>query len=253
MNYYLFQTSDPEKAEKELSKQGLKDLYWIEQNGEVLIGGRSAKRPKKLQHCQLVEEKQGEVDWTEQWSLFAEGFSDGKAHIDLARFGGSSTLQLLPGPGFGDLSHPTTHLMLEMMQGRVKNHPVLDIGTGSGILALAALLLGADSAIGLDIDGPALEHAKQNAKLNHLKARFLKSLPASTPTGQVTLINMIFPEQKSALRRIEKYNSLTRLWIASGILKEQKKEYLQQTREWGWEVLQEFEREEWLGWVFKID
>ena len=82
------------------------------------------------------------VNWEEQWALFAESSFDGKAHIDLSQFGGASTLLLLPGPGFGDLSHPTTYLMLKMMQNRVQNLPVLDIGTGSGILALAALSLG---------------------------------------------------------------------------------------------------------------
>ena len=190
------------------------------------------------------------VNWEEQWALFAESFSEGKAHIDLSRFGGASTLLLLPGPGFGDLSHPTTYLMLKMMQNRVQNLPVLDIGTGSGILSLAALLLGASSAIGLDIDPEALAHARTNAKLNHLKARFVKALPKSVPASNICLINMILSEQKVALSQIQHYNRLSKLWIVSGILAEQKEKYLRLASAWGWEVQEEHKRKGWLGWVF---
>ena len=192
------------------------------------------------------------VNWEEQWALFAESFWEGKAHIDLSQFGGASTLLLLPGPGFGDLSHPTTYLMLKMMQNRVQNLPVLDIGTGSGILSLAALLLGASSAIGLDIDPEALAHARTNAKLNHLKARFVKALPKSVPASNICLINMILSEQKIALSQIEHYNRLSKMWIVSGILAEQKEKYLRLTRSWGWEVKEEHRKKGWLGWVFQF-
>jgi ribosomal protein L11 methyltransferase len=192
------------------------------------------------------------VDWEEQWALFAESFSDGKAHIDLSKFGGASTLLLLPGPGFGDLSHPTTYLMLKMMQSQVQNFSVLDIGTGSGILALASLLLGASSAIGLDIDPDALKHARKNAKLNFLKAHFTKSLPRMVPPSNICLINMILSEQKIALRDIQQYNHLSKLWIASGILAEQKEKYLQLTKSWGWQVKEEHQKDDWLGWIFQL-
>lgn len=248
MKYYLFQALD-DQAEEELIRHGLQDLYRIEEGETIFIGGRCKKKPSSLKHSELIEEKESTIDWEEQWSLFAEGFAEGKAHIDLAKFGGTSTLLLLPGPGFGDLSHPTTYLMLEMMQSHIRGQAVLDIGTGSGILALAALLLGASSAIGIDIDDQALLHARTNAEANHLKARFQKTLPRHTPPS-IVLINMIFPEQKQALRRIERYNKLAKLWIVSGILAEQKEEYLEQTRTWGWKIQEEHQKGEWLGWVF---
>ena len=191
------------------------------------------------------------VDWEQQWALFAENFFEGKAHIDLTRFGKKKTLLLGPGPGFGDLSHPTTALMLKMMKGRVEKEAILDIGTGSGILALAALLLGAKSACGLDIDPEALKHARENAELNHLTVRFAKTLPKNLALSNICLLNMISSEQKVALRRIDRYNPLAKLWITSGILSAEKKKYLEWTQSLGWQLKKIHRKGEWLGFIFK--
>ena len=184
------------------------------------------------------------VSWEDQWAQFAQGFRDGKAHIDLKPFGGTSTLRLVPGPGFGDLSHPTTYVMLELMQGRIKGKNILDIGCGSGILTLAALLLGATTATGIDIDPDALTHAHENAQLNHLTAFFSKDLPSS---GEIVLMNMILPEQKIVMQQRPKGE----LWIVSGILPQQQETYLGLAKAWNWNLVQKKEREGWLGMVFK--
>ncbi len=190
------------------------------------------------------------VDWEEQWALFSENFYDGKAHIDLSRFGGSGHLLLQPGAGFGDLSHPTTYLMLEMLQTHAKNAPIIDIGTGSGILSLAALRLGAKTATGIDIDPHAIAHAQSNNALNQLHAHFSLSLPDSLPEKSVFLMNMIFPEQKMV--NPSQWNHFAKVWITSGILKEQKAAYLKQTADWGWTLAKEHERQGWLGFVFRV-
>lgn len=252
MTYYLFKILDPKTAKNELLSKGLKDLYELKdaETKEHFIGGRSAKKPTRLKASKLVEERPETIDWEEQWSLFAENFSEGKAEIDLSRFGGKKILSLLPGPGFGDLSHPTTALMLEMMEGRVENESILDIGTGSGILALAALLLNASSAIGIDIEKDALIHARKNAKLNHLCARFVQKLPSKIPSSNICLLNMILPEQKTVLRQRKTYDRKSKLWITSGILKEQRKEYLALTKSWGWHLEKEYKKDGWLGFIF---
>jgi ribosomal protein L11 methyltransferase len=186
------------------------------------------------------------ISWEDQWALFAEDFRGGKAHIDLTRFGGSSILQLLPGPGFGDLSHPTTYLMLELMQGRIQDRFVLDIGCGSGILTLAALFLGASSATGVDIDEAALEHARQNAKLNGLSASFTKK-GMHDEDNAVLLMNMIVSEQKIVMHeRLE-----GAMWIVSGILADQREDYLALAKKWKWKLLEEKERGGWLGMIFQ--
>jgi ribosomal protein L11 methyltransferase len=189
------------------------------------------------------------VDWAEQWSLFAEGFRDGLAHIDLSRYGAPRTVRLYPGPGFGDLSHPTTRLMLDMMHTQVSGERILDIGSGSGILSLAALKLGAQSAIGIDIDEEALSHARKNGRLNNLKARFCREAPPSLQADHIVLMNMIFSEQKMV--EPLQYNRLAKLWITSGILEEQRDRYLAQTEEWGWEFMSEHRCLGWLGFIFK--
>jgi len=190
------------------------------------------------------------VNWEEQWTLFAQNYHDGKAHIDLTPFGKAATLLLLPGPGFGDLSHPTTHLMLDMMQAHVKNTFVLDIGTGSGILALAALMLGARSSFGIDIDSEALIHARNNNKLNNLSVRFAKAAPKEFPPSNILLMNMILSEQR--IVNPPRYNPKASLWIVSGILARQEEIYLAQAKRWGWAVRSRHQRGEWLGWVFEL-
>jgi len=183
------------------------------------------------------------VNWAEQWALFAKNFYDGMAHIEI----GKETLLLLPGPGFGDLSHPTTSLMLKMMEPHVPGESVLDIGTGSGILALAALKLGSRSARGIDVDSEALLHAQKNNSLNHLKAKFSKDLPKRIPPS-IVLMNMIASEQRAAFS--PRANQAAKLWITSGILESQEKAYLELASSWGWSFQSRYQREEWLGFIF---
>ncbi len=227
----------------ELHKKGLKDIYLIEEaaTGIVLIGGYSRKKIR-TKKALLIEEKLS-VNWEDQWSQFAQDFKEGKAHIKL----NDKTLLLLPGPGFGDLSHPTTQLMLEMMRDKVAGKQVIDIGAGSGILTLAALLLGAVKGMGIEIDPKAIQHAKKNAKLNHLKAKFVTTLPKKIGIS-IFLMNMILPEQREL--DPQRFNAHAKLWIVSGILSEQKGEYLKLAKSWGWIVLEEFSRDGWMGWIF---
>lgn len=250
MNTYLFRLVEDaslDEVQHELKKKGLKDLFVIEDDssGDVFVGGQSKKKDLSSPNTILVEKKPAAVDWNEQWALFAENFTDGKAHIQL----GEKTLLLTPGAGFGDLSHPTTYLMLEMMKAYVPGESIIDIGTGSGILALAALLLGAKSAIGIDIDPASVKHAKENAKLNHLKATFSKALPKKLPEKNILLMNMIFPEQQGFKPSL--LNHVAKLWIVSGILETQRAAYLKQAARWNWKLVAEYQRSEWLGFVFK--
>jgi len=83
-------------------------------------------------------------------------------------------LCLIDSPVFGTGHHPTTALCIEALEEILTGDPidsVLDVGTGSGILALTALKLGVPRAVGLDLDPQALEAAAENARLNHLADR----------------------------------------------------------------------------------
>jgi len=94
----------------------------------------------------------------------------------------SVPLRIHPGAAFGCGRHPTTRLALQGIEAVLLNHrrrvsgnkaQALDIGTGSGILAIAALKLGIARAIGIDRDACARAEATDNASLNHLDNRFL--------------------------------------------------------------------------------
>jgi ribosomal protein L11 methyltransferase len=87
--------------------------------------------------------------------------------------GSDLVIRLDPGMAFGTGLHPTTRACLELLQTiEPMPSPVLDVGTGSGILALAALRLGASRAVGYDIDKLAVEASTANAQANDLGDRF---------------------------------------------------------------------------------
>jgi ribosomal protein L11 methyltransferase len=91
----------------------------------------------------------------------------------------ANTLRMIDGPAFGTGLHPTTALCLEALDDELSAWPpdqpkcVLDVGTGSGVLALAALASGVPSVVAVDIDADAVRVAAENARLNGLSSRLL--------------------------------------------------------------------------------
>jgi ribosomal protein L11 methyltransferase len=180
--------------------------------------------------------------WEQQWELFAPDFRDGKAHIDLSPFGCKTVLQLLPGPGFGDLSHPTTRLMLKLMQPHVKGKTVIDIGCGSGILSVAAEAMGAKKVYGYDIDPDAVAHSRKNSKT----VTFSEKPPEEIEPDTIFLMNMISSEQEQAWKLIRP-RVRGGILITSGILEKDKENYLNNRP-----FMKMAQEEAWVGFVFKI-
>jgi ribosomal protein L11 methyltransferase len=135
-----------------------------------------------------------EADWADAW----------KAHFPVMRIGrrlvvrptwrrhraapDDVVLALDPGMAFGTGLHPTTRLCLVALErladaGRLTGARVLDVGCGSGILAIAAIRLGAADAVGVDTDPIAIEATLANARRNRL-ARRIRANAGSLPTGE---------------------------------------------------------------------
>jgi ribosomal protein L11 methyltransferase len=133
----------------------------------------------------------------------------------------ATNILLDPGLAFGTGTHPTTFLCMQWLAAQALDGAiVMDYGCGSGILGVAALLLGTQQAIGVDIDPQALLATQDNLQRNHLAAeRFTVHLPEHCPTTSVdimianilagplvalapTLINLIKPQGKICLSGI---------------------------------------------------
>lgn len=104
-------------------------------------------------------------------------------------------VMLDPGLAFGTGTHPTTALCLEWLDSLdLKDKTIIDFGCGSGILAIAALKLGAKQAIGIDIDPQALQASYDNAKRNGVEDRLQLYLPAEQPENlkaEVVIANIL--------------------------------------------------------------
>lgn len=197
------------------------------------------------------------IDWEAQWAAHGLNFHDGCVPIDFEPLGRSApALRLQPGAGFGDLSHPTTRLMLRMLARHAAGQIVIDIGCGSGILTLSAAALGAPKAYGIDIDPAALTHSRQNALLNHLSDQCLFCTPMEfklLPAPPVLiLMNMIHSEQSAAWDSLPSLHHLQGDCLTSGVRKEERKEYLDKTVNWGWHLKEELEESGWLSFHFLL-
>ncbi len=196
--------------------------------------------------------EQTEISWRQQWDTFSPYFKDGVAKIPLSDFlpDSKETLTLLPGPGFGDLSHPTTTLSLKLLAEMAPNQTLIDLGCGSGILGLAALKWGAHFVYSLDIDPEALKHTLENAIENDLQDRIflstsLPTLLENIPT--LLVMNMTFGDQKQALKSL---SFSPDVWVISGILEEQKEAYLDWAEERGLKLQSYLAQDGWIACIF---
>lgn len=178
---------------------------------------------------QYVPLRFGERTWIVPWN---------HEHPDEAG-ADAAIVRLDPGLAFGSGTHPTTSLCLQWLdtlaaRGELQGRTVLDYGCGSGILALAALKLGAARAVGVDNDPQALQASGDNAQRNGVDGALHVFLPADAPqeTYPVVLAN-ILASALDALADVlaERVAPGGRIAL-SGILDGQEEELLRRYRPW---------------------
>ena len=194
-------------------------------------------------------EKVEEEDWATAWKQFYHPTHVGE-HLVVCpswepyeRQPGEVVLTLDPGMAFGTGTHETTRLCMELLEEVVTPETrLLDVGTGSGILAVAALLLGAQSAVGVDIDEVAVRVARENAQQNGVSDRvaFLAGDLTQRVEGsyQVVSANIVADVILRLLPDLGRFLLPQGTFIASGIIDTREQEVADAIAAAGYQVLE---------------
>ena len=145
-------------------------------------------------------------------------------------------VMLDPGLAFGTGTHPTTSLCLSWLDGQdLQDKVVIDFGCGSGILAIAALKLGAKRVIGIDIDPQAITASRDNAQRNNVSDQLELYLPEELPQGilaDVLIANILAGPLRELSGNIEALVKNSGSLALSGILEQQADELIEVYEKW---------------------
>ena len=142
-------------------------------------------------------------------------------------------ITLDPGLAFGTGSHPTTRLCLRWLDDHIKGgETVLDYGCGSGILAIAALKLGAAHAIGVDMDSQAVQASRDNAAANQVQAKFFQPDHAPQIQADIVIANILTNPLKMLAPLLAGYTRTGGKLVLSGILSAQAAEVMAIYAQW---------------------
>jgi ribosomal protein L11 methyltransferase len=173
------------------------------------------------------------IDWAEDWKKYYKPIRVGKKITIRAPWhdedSGRINILIVPSMAFGTGEHPTTQMCIAEIEKIATNRlprSLLDIGTGSGILAIAASKLGFSDILALDIDLLALEKARENIILNGAKNIELSSQPLERLNKRfdVVVANLTAKIIKDNIDKILSTMAPNSVCILSGILKEQEVE-----------------------------
>ena len=131
--------------------------------------------------CTIEESQTEDVDWVNNWKQYFHPFSVGNLIIKPTweeytdDMKGHPVINIDPGTAFGTGAHETTQLVIKQLQKYLQpGDTVLDVGCGSGILSVVAVMLGASRAFGTDLDPNAIIATKENAEVNDIKEGMIK-------------------------------------------------------------------------------
>jgi ribosomal protein L11 methyltransferase len=215
-----------------------------------------------------------EEDWTEAWKQQYHRLRVGQSIFIVPAWeayepaSGEIVIQLEPGMAFGTGLHPTTQLCLEMMEKHLRpGCTVLDVGTGSGVLAISAAKLGARSVLALDADPMAVTVAQENVEMNGVTERVTVrhgSLPGGDAvprhfatdgsldlleTGEfdLVIINILAPVivgmAPALMTRLQPEGQL----IAAGLIESQEREVVETLGKQGLQVFNRAQEKDWVS------
>lgn len=214
--------------------------------------------------CEIDENICKNEDWENNWKKYFKPMPVGERLLirpiweDEYDAGGRAVLHLEPGLAFGSGTHDTTRLCLETLEKYANpGKTVLDIGCGSGILSVACLLMGADSAVGVDIDALAVKTARENGKTNGFDEPEFTVLQGSTTDkvkGKFDIIaaNIVADIIVNICETVKDYMNPDAVFITSGIIEPRENDVLAAFAANGLEVIARHESGGWLCFETKV-
>ena len=202
-------------------------------------------------------------DWQNNWKQYYHAMPIGKKLLIRPLWEndfnaeGRRVLNIEPGLAFGTGSHPTTKLCLETLEDYIdESSAVLDIGCGSGILSIASLLLGAKSALGVDIDSLAVKTAVQNAAENGFdesKIKFIKGNLSDNVSGKFNVIvaNIVADIIIEFNTQVGAFLDDNGIYITGGIIENRESDVLASFEQNGFEAVERRENNGWLVFALR--
>jgi len=201
-----------------------------------------------------------EEDWAHSWKAYFHTLKIGRLVIkptweDYKPSPGEVVVELDPGMAFGTGLHPSTRLCLEYLEAApMEGKVVFDIGTGSGILAIAAARLGAEKVVAVDNDPIAVEVATRNVAHNRLSDRITvrhgEGFNAISGKAHLIVANITAKVIRNLLPHVVRYLEPTGQFVASGIIAGEVPTVLLDARFQNLLPVQVLQEEEWRCVVF---
>lgn len=187
-------------------------------------------------------------DWENNWKQYFHPIPIGEKLLirptweDEFEPGDRKVLNIEPGLAFGTGTHETTRLCLETLEKHIhEGTTVLDIGCGSGILSIASLLLGAEKAVGVDIDALAVKTAIENGEVNNFREpeyTILQGNLTDKVTGKfdVVVANIVADVIIMFCKDVASFMKEDALFITSGIIDTREQDVIDAFARYGFEI-----------------
>lgn len=208
----------------------------------------------------IIEEEDWGNTWKEHFKPFAivPGLVIKPTWEAYEAGGDEKVIEMDPGMAFGTGHHATTALSLELLKGVLAKRDgasVLDVGTGTGILGMAAVLFGADRVVGIDNDPEAIAAASENVRRNGLEGNMsISQTPLSTLTGSFSIVvaNIIHDVLLDMAGDLDRLTAGGGRLILSGILTgEQSDNIIGKISKRGFSLMQHLQQKEWSALLFE--